>query len=223
MEVTCSNCEKKINVPDEKVPEGKSFSLRCPSCKSKISIDLSQPDAETGSDLDSGWAQQGGAGGDNESYDATEKPFDFLEEEGMTAMVCEEDPAVIEQIRSVLEIMEYNVTVPDNTRDALRKMKYHVYDMILVNEGFDGSDPDSNGILIYLERLNMDVRRNIFLGLLTNRHATMDHMAAFIKSVNVTINLKDIGSIDRILSRGIYENELFYTVFQESMKKTGRI
>ncbi|MGM0454116.1 MAG: zinc-ribbon domain-containing protein [Thermodesulfobacteriota bacterium] len=223
MEVTCSNCEKKINVPDEKVPAGKAFSLRCPGCKSKISIDLSPSAADSKPAVDSGWSQQTAAGEEAGSYDASEKPFDFLEEEGLTAMVCEEDPEVVNQIRSVLELMEYNVTVPANIRDALRKMKYHVYDMILVNEVFDGSEPDSNGILIYLERLNMAVRRNVFVGLLTSRHTTMDNMAAFLKSVNVTINLKDIGSLDRILSRGINENQLFYTVFQESMKKTGRI
>ena len=223
MEVTCSNCEKKINVRDEKVPAGKAFSLRCPGCKTKLSIDLSQSADESEPALDSGWTQQTGAGGEVGSYDASEKPFDFLEEEGPTAMVCEEDPDVVNQVRSVLELMEYNVTVPENTRDALRKMKYHIYDMILVNEVFDGSDPDSNGILIYLERLNMGVRRNIFVGLLTSRHTTMDNMAAFLKSVNITINLKDIGSLDRILSRGLNENRLFYTVFQESMKKTGRI
>lgn len=222
MDVTCTNCQKKIIIPDEKIPEGKSFSLRCPACKAKINIDLNPPE-ESGASMGSGWEADSDFEKGDENYDASEKPFDFLEEEGNTAMVCEANPAVIQKIKEVLDIMEYHVTIAENVRDALRKMKYHVYDLILVNEKFDGSDPDSNGILIYLERLNMDVRRNIFLGLLTDRFATMDNMAAFLKSVNVTINLKDIQSIDRILGRGINENDLFYNVYKESMKKTGKI
>ncbi|MEZ4567073.1 MAG: hypothetical protein R2860_08945 [Desulfobacterales bacterium] len=100
-------------------------------------------------------------------------------------------------------------------------MKYHTYNMILVNDTFDGSDPDANGLLLYLERLEMDVRRNIFVGLLTRRYATMDNMSAFLKSVNITINLKDIASIDRILARGINEYELFYAAYKDSAKKLG--
>jgi len=49
----------------------------------------------------------------------------------------------------------------------------------------------------------------------------MDNMAAFLKSVNITINVKDIGSIDRILSRGINEYELFYSTVRDSAKKIG--
>ena len=93
-------------------------------------------------------------------------------------------------------------------------MKYHSYDMMLINESFDGSDPDANGLLVYVERLSMDVRRNVFVGLLTQRFPSMDNMAAFLKSVNITINVKDIGSIDRILSRGISEYEFFYSTFR---------
>jgi hypothetical protein len=69
----------------------------------------------------------------------------------------------------------------------------------------------------------MDVRRNLFVGLLTQRFPTMDNMAAFLKSVNITINVKDIGSIDRILSRGISEYELFYATFKDSAKKLGMV
>jgi len=62
--------------------------------------------------------------------------------------------------------MDYSVATAETVRDALKKMKYHTYDMMLINESFDGSDPDANGLLVYVERLCMDVRRTIFVGLL---------------------------------------------------------
>jgi hypothetical protein len=49
----------------------------------------------------------------------------------------------------------------------------------------------------------------------------MDNMAAFLRSVNMTINIKDIDKIDKILSRGINEYELFYAIYKDSAKKFG--
>jgi predicted Zn finger-like uncharacterized protein len=222
MEIICNNCNSKLSVADDKLPEGKAASIRCPKCKNKISIDLRNR-AENGNEAAKAAAQPNefnfDEGGDD--YDASEKPFDFLEEEGNTALVCENDPEIIKQINIVLGIMDYSVATAETVRDALKKMKYHTYDMMLINESFDGSDPDANGLLVYVERLSMDVRRNIFVGLLTQRFPSMDNMAAFLKSVNITINIKDIGSIDRILSRGMNEYELFYSIFRDSAKKIG--
>ncbi|MBS3809019.1 MAG: zinc-ribbon domain-containing protein [Desulfobacterales bacterium] len=229
MEITCSNCRKQINIPDEKIPEGKSFAVRCPSCRTRISVDINagreqnQPAANGWDEQQQQQAEQGEFAVSGEDYDASEKPFDFLEEEGLTAMLLEKDPDVVGHVKNVLEVMDYHVTMPENVRDALRKMKYHQFDLIVLNETFDSSSPEANGVLIYLQRLNMHVRRNIFVALLTERYTTMDNMAAFLKSVNIVINLKDIESIDRILTRGINENELFYAVFKESLKKLGRI
>jgi len=225
MQVECSHCEKKINIPEEKIPAGQSFSMRCPSCKGKINVDLTPPEEDGGLSA-AGWLQDDDAPetpGTAEDYDASEKPFDFLEEEGLTAMVCETNPESLKKIREVLGIMEYSVTTPVSVRDALRKMKYHLYDLILVNETFDGSDPNANGILIYLERMNMAIRRKFFVGLISKQFSTRDNMAAFLKSVNLTINEKDVPHIDRILKRSINENDMFFTVLKESMRKTGKI
>jgi len=224
MEITCNNCKGRFNVPDEKLPEGKAASIRCPKCKGKIVIDLTAQSAGSGT-TEPALAKPHGFdfddSMDDDVYDSGERPFDFLEEEGKTAIICETDPAAVKAIKTVLDIMEYSVTVAESMRDALRKLKYHAYDMILINESFDAPDPESNGILIYLERLQMDVRRNIFVGLLTRRFATMDNMAAFLKSVNITINMDDIDKIDRILGRGISEFELFYAIYKDSAKKMG--
>ena len=228
MEIKCGSCDKKIVIPEEKIPSGKSFSLRCPTCKGKINVDGTDQEekndlAKFGQELKHEQPKNAPGESGSTNYDATEKPFDFLEEEGLTAMVCENDPAAIQKIREVLDIMDYSVTVPESTRDALRKMKYHLYDLILVNETFDGSDPKANGILIYLERMNMSERRNIFVGLITKQFATRDNMAAFLKSVNITINQKDVLHIDRILKSAINENELFFMVYKESLKKISKI
>ena len=80
-----------------------------------------------------------------------------------------------------------------------------------------------NPVLKYLDRLNMSTRRNIFVTLITDRYRTMDNMAAFNKSVNLIVNLKNVDEIEKILRRGIADYEAFYRVYKRILIKTGRV
>jgi predicted Zn finger-like uncharacterized protein len=214
MNIICENCQSKFKIPDEKIPAGRKASVACPKCKGKISLSAKMGAAGTKvSYVDAN---------SNGSYDASEKPFDFIEEEGLTALVCESNPLVQATITGALELMEYQITKAESTRDALKRMRYHNYDLFVVNETFDTDNPESNGILLYLERLNMLVRRNMFIALVSDRFRTMDNMMALNKSVNLIINIKNVEDIGKILSRGITDNEFFYRVFKGTLKEVGR-
>jgi len=214
MDIICSSCSSKFRIPDEKIPVGRMTSLPCPKCKVRISID---PAKKTGKgNLAVEQSRE------NNGYDASDKPFDFIEEEGLTALLCEQNPHARHTIQNALNLLDYQITLSENARDALKRMRYHVYDLIVVNEGFDTSNPDSNGVLIYLERLSMSVRRKIFVAMISNRYRTMDNMMSFNASVNLIVNIKNIEDIGKILSRGITDTELFYSVYKETLKSTGR-
>ncbi|PKN85103.1 MAG: hypothetical protein CVU51_09255, partial [Deltaproteobacteria bacterium HGW-Deltaproteobacteria-1] len=49
--------------------------------------------------------------------------------------------------------------------------------------------------------------------------STMDNMQAFNKSVNLIINKRDIGSLEKILRQAMAEDEDFYHVFKEKIRK----
>jgi len=214
MNIICENCQSKFKIPDEKIPAGRKASIACPKCKGKISLNGKMGAAGTKVNFVDA--------NSNGSYDASEKPFDFIEEEGLTALVCESNPLVQTTITEALELMEYQITKAESTRDALKRMRYHNYDLFVVNENFDTDNPESNGILLYLERLNMLVRRNMFIALVSDRFRTMDNMMALNKSVNLIINIKNVEDIGKILSRGITDNEFFYRVFKGTLKEVGR-
>lgn len=209
MDIICSKCSSKFRIPDDKIPAGRVTTLPCPKCKTRISLDPAKKTAA--------------ATGNGASYDSTDKPFDFIEEEGLTALLCEQNPIARKTIESALSLMDYQITIAESARDALKRMRYHVYDLIVVNENFDTKNPDANGVLIYLERLQMSTRRNIFVAMVSNRYRTMDNMMAFHASVNLVINIKNIEDIGKILGRGITDTELFYRIYKESLKAAGRI
>ena len=215
MNIICGNCQSKFKIPDEKIPAGRRTTVPCPKCKGKISLgDEMGATTRNVSFVDAN---------SNSTYDASDKPFDFIEEEGLTALVCESNPLVQSTICEALELMEYQITKAESTRDALKRMRYHNYDLFVVNETFDTDSPESNGILLYLERLNMNVRRNMFIALVSDRFRTMDNMMALNKSANLIINIKNIEDIGKILSRGITDNEFFYRVFKGTLKEVGRV
>jgi hypothetical protein len=68
----------------------------------------------------------------------------------------------------------------------------------------------------------MSIRRQTFVALVTERFRTMDNMAAFTKSVNMTINATNLDNAATILKEGVEDNRAFYHIFRESLKKVGR-
>ena len=160
---------------------------------------------------------------ESESYSALDKPFDFVEEGGKTVLICESDNAVLENLGTVLEKMGYYVTKSSTAPDALKGMRFHLYDLIVVGETFDKEGSDGGGVLDYIRHLPMSVRRNIFAVLLSATVRTMDNMAAFGKSVNLVINLENIDDAGAIIERGIADNEAFYGAFKDALKQAGRL
>lgn len=230
MDIMCDQCSGKFKIPDEKVPKGQVFSISCPKCQNKISVDTREkpstaPEKAPASttSLEPGAEKTIFDEVESGSYDAAEKPFDFLEEGVKTALLCEPDQNVRGKIRVALDNLGYQTTEPKSAREVLKQMRFHIFDMVVLNETFDTRDPDMNNILRYLQQLGMGDRRNIFVALITDRFRTMDNMMAFNKSVNLIVNLKNIDDIEKILKRGVADNELFYRVFREALVKAGRV
>jgi len=222
MNISCDQCGSAFKIPDDKLPPGKTAVVKCPKCQKKISVTAPAPASPPANESADGGAAFGFDERPDESqYNASEKPFDFIEEEGETALICEVDAAIKGNIKQVLDFMEYHISEVDDTRDALKKMRYHDYDLIVINETFSSRSPDSNGVLIYLERLKMKTRRKMFVVLLTKRFKTMDAMTAFEKSVELIVNLNDMMHFEKILKRGLADHEQFYRIYREEQRTVG--
>ena len=215
MDIICENCQSKFKIPDESIPRGKTATLPCPKCKKTISIKAPET-TNVDTDLEADNVTED-FGFEEDGYDNSEKPFDFIEEEGKIALICESDTVIHQSLVSALELLEYHVTEAVDNREALRNLRYKVYDLVVVDEYFGTKDPERNGVLIYLERLHMDVRRNMFVTLISDRFRTMDYMMAFCKSVNLIINKKNIEDVEKILARNISDYEMFYRIYMETL------
>ncbi len=232
MDIVCDKCNTKIKIPDQKIqkiPKGQVFSIACPKCKNKLSVKNEPAASSSAKPAPAKPAKPAPAskpappqgqppGGDDEDA-SSGNPFEFLEEGAKTVMICEPNAGNRAKIRSAMESMEYHIAEAETHRDALKQMRFHDFTVIVLNEMFGTRDPDMNHVLKHLEQLPMVTRREMFIALLTSRFRTMDRMMAFNKSVNMVINLKDIADIEKIIERGVKDNDGFYRVFKESFKK----
>jgi predicted Zn finger-like uncharacterized protein len=218
MEITCENCRSKFRIQEDRIPPDKTISLNCPKCKMKITVTGKPPAPAPSSFKESLPNRFEDLVSPSNDFDT----FDFLEEEGQSALICEQDPDLRSIFKDALIGLEYHVSETMTIRDALTKIRFRSYDVMVVNEKFDKETSVENGVLVYLQRLPMSIRRNIFLVMISDHYRTMDNTAALNKSVNLIINLKNAKDSGMILKKAILENDFFFKIYREMQKETGK-
>ncbi|MBN2122930.1 MAG: zinc-ribbon domain-containing protein [Deltaproteobacteria bacterium] len=238
MEVTCEHCKTRLNIPDEKLPRDQAVKLSCPKCKQKITIDLRKEEPQESPPLQTEEHGETGKfhlrfiesqkeeerGGEGYSYSdySDDKALDFFEEGTKLALVMPANPEQGEGLRASVEQLGYKCIPTASTRDAVGKLRFHHFDLILLSDGFDGQPIDRSPILTYLNRVSMSVRRRIFVALLSDQFKSMDHMMAFSMSANAVVATKDVDRLSQILKKAISDNEKFYKVFQDTLVDVGK-
>ena len=235
MEVTCTQCNAKLNIPDDKTPVGQTVRINCPKCKAKITIDTREstpdrppqgdPPIETGKappgSVESKSEEDPGEGASLFEDQSGDEALDFFSEDAELALVMISDD-MGEKVRAAFEELGYKYIPALNMRDALGKLRFHHFNVILMADGFDGQGLAENPVINYLNHISMSSRRRIFLALLGDSLQTMDDVTAYAMSANVVINPKDAGKLSSVLKKGLTEYEKFYKVFMDTLVEVGK-
>lgn len=236
MEVTCNHCQSKLNVPEDKIPKNQMVHLNCPRCKKKITIDMKVNEA-AGDEKDERYSDTGRQDlksiesrqseeeqGEKYSYDdySDDESLAFFEEDVKLALVMPRDEEQAGVIKTAVEEIGYKYIASANTRDALGKLRFHQFDLILLSEGFDNQSLEGNSVINYLNHISISVRRKTFFALIGDHFKTLDDMMAFAMSVNMVINPNDIQKIKPILKKGISDFQKFYKVFMDTLVEVGK-
>ncbi len=223
MEIVCEGCSAKLNIPDEKIPEGQRVSIKCPKCQHKVVIDPSQrasPDMTPNlgdPDEAPGVMDESGAGEGFES-----DVLEFYGEDEKLALVLDPDAQSRDRIQAVLDGSGYRSIAEKDAKSALKKMRLHAFDVVSLSDGFDQVPVEQSPVMTHINRLSMSIRRRMFLMLISERFKTMDRLTAFAMSANLVVNPNDVSRLDRILGMAISDNEKFYKVFTDTLKEMGR-
>lgn len=242
MKVTCESCQKVINVPDEKLPPGRTLKFACPSCKNTIAVTreadqsgielpgmgAAVPDTTPSAmkmdetqnvPLPAGPMKEGQALAN--LAEAMEDELEALVEEGSKrALVA--DMENLDRITPLLKKIQFIVTPVKNAEDGLKKLQFNFYDLVVLNERFGGADPSNNPILKAIDPMTMDVRRKMFVVLVGKNFKTLDHMTAFTRSVDIVVNESDFQNFELILRKAMKDHELFYRLFGKALAEAGK-
>jgi DNA-directed RNA polymerase subunit RPC12/RpoP len=225
MEVTCSHCNKTLRIPDEKLPQDQIVKIACPSCRNKITIDTREGAAEESRRAEAGAAPADEFGEKTSGAEldyGDDTSLGFYEEGTKLALVLDSDLARRELVRKEVEALEYRFVESPNTRDAISKMRFHVFDLVFLAEGYDGQPLEHSPIINAINHMPMTVRRKVFLALLGDQFQTMDNMMTFAMSANLVINPRDLDKLRAVLRKAISENDRFYKIFMDTLKDLGR-
>lgn len=217
MEVTCENCHAHLNIPDDKLPPNRRVAISCPKCKSRIIIQAHEQ--ETG---ESPAVFEDEATFIKEDYNQDYTALDTVEEGKKLAMVLAGGNPGSGVLRTAAEVLGYQVLEVKNTTEAVSRLRFHHFDLLLLQDGFGGHPADQNPILGYINSQSMSIRRKIFLALIGDHFKTRDAMTAYSLSANLVVNEKDMDKLAAILKTDIAENERFYKIFMEILVEIGR-
>ena len=223
MRIQCDHCQAVFNVPDEKMPRGKQFKATCSKCRRTIIVEPQGGSGTIGVDVSLSEVTDAPTAieADLDTTSAYDSPLEVLEEGAMSALVCVDEPERLKAVKEALDDLNYYSSVASSVKEALSKLRYNQYDLVMLDEEFCGESADNNTILRYLQPMPMSTRRNIFLMLISNQIRTLDNLMAFAKSVNAVINDSDTQKVKIVLERAMADHRRFYKVYRDLVQVIG--
>ncbi len=196
MDVICKNCETKLTIPDHKIPKDRNSRFKCPKCQEQINIP---------------------------AVKQIKQKFDFpLDNElNTSALICVGSGDLQKKIYSVISGIGFDAKTVTTTKEALKKLEYHIYPLVIIDETFD-QKKGVESMTAKLNAIDMSLRRKICLVLISKRFNTNDHLSALQSSVNSIISINDIAHLTNFLSTVFTEHRNFYTIYNDSLKLAGR-
>jgi predicted Zn finger-like uncharacterized protein len=202
MNIRCTNCHSQFNIPDHKLPKEKDAVFNCPKCKEKIHIPAASKNADNPAATPVPAALQG----------------PVLQNQERALVLISEGPFRQPAVSAVRQL-GYGIETAADPADAIRKMAYHVYPLVILEDRFDQGKAR---ILLHLNTLDMSVRRRICLVLMGQSYKTGDPMAALHASVNCVAGPDSLSQLSGVLSAALTDHKDFYRVYMDSMKTAGK-
>lgn len=223
MEVICKNCKAKFNIQDAKIPPNKRVIISCPKCKNKFALDADGLKKETPVSAVYKDRRLSSSGIDaSYDFDGEDALLEHYEEEMKLALVMQNDAQQSEIYRQAVQKLGCKYFCAGNSGEAINKTRFHHFDLLILSDGFDGTDLVHSPIRKYVNQLSMSVRRRIFVALIGDTFKTMDQVTAFAMSANLVINRRDISKLTGILRYAISDYNKFYKVFMDMLVEAGK-
>ncbi len=239
MTVTCPTCKATLTIPDDRLPKGAALTAVCPKCKGKVPIEppagaaqaALAPSAASQTVLVPPAASQtvlvspGTPAAPEASAAATgrlERPAAYQGRTQRRALVCVAVPEERQQVMAALERGGYTTDPVETAAEAAEKLRFTPYTAVILRDGFGTPAGDGNPVLEHIAEMGMAVRRNLLVVFVSPAVRSHNSPAAFAKSVNLVLNLRDLPHLTEALDETRLEAERTYRVLHESLQAMGK-
>ena len=137
-------------------------------------------------------------------------------------LVCVDVPDLQAAVTMAVHELGYTADVATSALDATERLRKNTYEIVVLDEEFQGSTEHDNAVLSAIHAMPMSTRRYVFVALIGRRVGTLDNMMAFARSVNLVVHVSDVSELTAILSRAVEDNDRFYRVYREVLREAGR-
>jgi hypothetical protein len=138
------------------------------------------------------------------------------------ALVVIDDPDRKAEVSAAVQELGLRPHFGANPTDVLERLRKNAYEVVVVDEAFEGAGAPDGPVLHQLQWMPMQARRYMFVALLGPEVKTFDAMLAFATSVNLVVNYNDIAQIKPILERALADNDQFYRVLRQVLQEAGK-
>jgi CheY-like chemotaxis protein len=211
MTITCPSCHATLTIPDDRLPRGKVIGASCPHCKGRVVIDTTGPAPEPAP-----------TPAPAPVAPIESSPAGYGEAELPAALLCVAALAEQKSIAATLKQEGYRVQVARDAADAIDRLRFTAYALLILREGFGSPKGEANPLLDHLASMEMADRRRLHVVLVSPTLRSHDPAAAFARSVTLVLHLNDLPHLATALKRMRGEVDETYQVYLESLRSAGK-
>jgi len=217
---SCPGCHAVFAIADEKIPRARGVKISCPKCGE--AIELSHDDQLQSAEVEvnerAAYTSLNG-----EEQQELIPPIEVVEEGVKRALLSIEDQSVLARLQEIMSQLGYHVSIAENQRAALSRIKHNVYDLVAIDSASQGLDARGNVLLQEMSLLPIHLRRRFFVCLISRTLATSDFMAAYRIGLNLIINEADLNRAKIILNEAVKVHFSLYQMFMHELEKKGQL
>ncbi|GEM_PF-5211502 len=213
MEIQCHNCGQKYRIDDSKIPEQGIFTVECKKCLEKIRVDAQY--AQQNITSEKGYTPIAQEAAENRHIMETFIP-------GIkTSLLAGTDELALDKITQTLISMEYETRRVASRDEMLTRFSFHKYDMLILCQAGDKPDASLMSINSALNSLPPENRRNMFVAWLFRGADYHDTMKAFTLSVDIILNVDDVGRLRELIPIVLDAKHKRYSLLNDCAEKLG--
>lgn len=189
MRISCQQCAKGFNLPEDKIPEKGSFRFSCPACGAKNTIVLDQEN--TGRPREQAQSEPR----------VQQPPKQTVEPEvhppgAQVALLFVQDPIWLEKAGDFLKTNDFSLSLAQTPEEATQKLRLNRYQLVLIED-----DPQAGVLLREISQWSGRFRREVNCVLVGDQGQSFDHLTAFLKGVNTYLSKADRDQAEPLLEQ----------------------